>query len=347
MVRFSFLLFTFIFITSEVYAGAAHSRNSSKDGVRNLYQQQCVEAGGNVNGFCMCEDKKDILELTVSTISVVRDIKKLDKKMFKIINPFVESCTEQPIDLNSSFQRLTQMHQVLLTYAANEKIKQELFVMDELDLFNPNAFSQYMTNGQFKNKVLKKIQTIKKTQATILEKGIFATAKDRAQAQVRMVAMAGFEEFTGINISKANLVTQNVSNLISQFTAKTTQKTVAMALKEMSTDLVAGSLKSLGKGFVAGVIMTASLEALTYATGFDFTAYDPFNEIFGVTQMGDGTISGNLNNHISYTLHPEFQTSLDAGFSTDPENFSSKMIHMALIAESRAKGQSVFGFLDE
>lgn len=323
-----------------------HSQNFNKNPVLNLYQKQCDVAGGNVNGFCMCEEKKDLVELTATVISVVRDIKKLDPKMFKIINPFVTSCNDRPIDLDASFQRLREIYKILLQYAANEKVQEELFVMDELNLFNPNAFSQYMTNGEFKKKVLEDLNKLKTTQATLLQKGVFGTVKERAQAQARMVAVTGLEEFTGINIDKANLVTKNVSQLVSQFTLKTSQKSIVLAIKEMGTDFVTGSLKSLGKGFVAGVIMTASLEALSYTTGYDLTAYDPFNVIFGVTQMGDGTISESLNSHITNTLYPEYQNSLDIGFYTNPENFSSKMIHMALVAESRSKGQSVFGFLN-
>jgi hypothetical protein len=350
VVRFYFrifiLFFVYLLVSREVFAVAASASSHRLQSVKEIYQNQCALAGGAVNGFCMCEKKQDLLVLASTVVSAAQDLKNVKQKAFNIINPFVESCNNTKMDLAISMQKLNELHRITLTYTAQTDLQEEMFVLDELDLFHPDSFSRYMSNAHFKQNTKLKINKMKTTQQNLLNKGVTGTLRSMAQEKSKMLAIAGIQEFTEINITQARLINAQVQQVVANFVEKSSSKSMALALKEMGTEFITKSAKAAGKGFVAGLIMTAGLEAVSYSTGIDLSAYDPFAEIFGATPAGDGTISGALNQKVSMTLYPEFKDSLDMGFYTNPELFSAKLVMMGLMAESRAQGKTVFGFLD-
>lgn len=340
LVLFNILSLTWAFASSNE---PVHTKTSS---ARALYKQQCDDVGGSVNGFCMCAGKEDLITLAATVVNVAKDISKAKQSSFLMINPFTQSCNDKAVDLNLSFQRLQQIHKITLTTVQNTELQEKIFLMDELDLFDPDAFSNYMTNGKFKKNLLKKIKKIRTKQQEIMKSGIAGSARTMAQEKAKFVAIGAIEEFTDINIKSTLNMTNQIKTFITASLQQSATGSLTGSLKEMGAKFLKTTAKSLGKGFVAGVIMTAGLETISYVTGLDVTVFDPF-QVFLPTPAGDGTISGNLNKNVSLTLYPEFQNSLDMGFYTNPEYFSGKLVMMAMVTESLAQDQSMFSFLSE
>lgn len=284
--------------------------------------------------------------LASNVISAAKDISKLNQKAFSIINPFTTTCDGSTIDSKAALQRLYQIHQTTLNAAKNELVQEELFVLDELGLFDPEAFSKYMSNAKFKQATQAKIQKMKTLQKDLVTKGVKGTVRTMAQEKSKMLAIAAIDDFTGFNIAQTRLLATQVNTFLKDNFEKTSSQSVAGTIKKMGTDFLKTSAKSLGKGFVVGVIFTVGLESVSYLTGYDLTAFDPF-QVFYATPMGDGTISGNITSKISLVLYPDYSQSLEAGFYTNADIFSGKLVLMAMIAESRAKDKSMFSFLDE
>ncbi len=348
MVRLTFLILLFTFTST---AGALASSNEVSQrpvatSARALYKQQCEDVGGSVNGFCMCQDQQDLIALAATVVSIAKDISKVKQDAFQIINPFTQSCNNKTIDLKTSLQRLEKIHKTTIAAVKSTELHEKIILMDELDLFHPDAFSQFMTNGKFQKNFLNKIKKVRSTQQNIVKSGIAGTARNMAQEKAKLLAVAGIEEFTVINIKN----TLNISNQVKTFITATmqanTSQSLTGSLKEIGTDFLKKGAKSLGKGFVAGLIMTAGLETISYVTGIDVTGFDPF-QVFLPTPAGDGTISGNLNTKVSLTLYPEFQNSLDMGFYTNPDHFSAKLVLMAMVTESLSQEKSMFSFIGE
>lgn len=353
MVRFIFLsIILFLSIagseasaSTAQYLGPITTKNSNAS-ARALYKQQCSDVGGIVNGYCMCEERKDLLVMASAVIAVTKDLSKLSQEAFTIINPFTKSCTGKPVDATTALKRLYKIHEATLASAKNETVKEELFLLDELGLFEPDLFAKYMSNANFKATMKAQIKKMKLAQQSLVNKGVSGAVRTITQDKAKLIALGALDEFTGHSIAQGHLITTQVRNLIQNTFHQTTAQTLSGKIKQMGTKFATTTAKSLGKGFVAGLIITAGLESVSYLTGYDLTAFDPF-QVFAATPAGDGTISGNITKNVSLALHPEFSTSLEAGFYTNPDVFSRKLVIMAMIAEVRAKDKSMFSFLEE
>lgn len=333
-----------------VVAGVLNAESSfalENRAVRNIYKAQCKAVGGEVNGFCMCSEKVEILALAVEAVEVAVTTQKLDKSSLGIINPFTQSCPNSELDLKASYARLKQMVDVSSKYTKNAQLLEEIHALEEAGLLEPGAFSQYLSRGKFRDQIKAKVTTMKTKQDMLLKsmtgKGLIEIGKERT----KMKALAYFQELTEIDIAQAKMLTTSVRQAVTDCVENSSKKSLGSTLYTMGKGAVKKGAKNLGKAFIAGVISAAAFETASYLIGYDITRFDPFEIAFGVTQMGDATISGHITRTPSALYQQEYKSSFELGLYKDyVDAFSGKVALMSMIAEARSNGDSYVHFLD-
>lgn len=321
---------------------------SSHQAVRDIYKAQCSAVGGSVNGFCMCTEQLNLLSLAGTAVEIAVTTKKLDKSISGIINPFVQSCSEKPIDQKAAQERLVKMHQISLSYVQNnEHLFEEIVTLDEAGLLDPNSFSMYLSNGKFRDKIKAKLATFRKRQDLLLKTGAARTLLTVSKEKTKASAIKLVQELTDIDIAQAKSLSTAVKNAVIQCVNNAGEKSIRSTLVGMGTTALKKSAKALGKGLIAAVISSAAFETVSYMTGYDITKYDPFEVAFGVSAVADGTISGHITQNISEIYNPTYAAAFEMGLAKKyAATFSSRVALVAMIAEARSNGDSYVHFLD-
>lgn len=329
------------------FAPTSFASNSGNRAVREIYKDQCAEAGGVVNGFCMCTEKLGLLAMSAEIVQVAVTTKKVDKDSLGVINPFVKNCAGKPVDYDNSLKRLTQMHAISSKYVKDEKILEEIRALDEAGLLSPDKFSQYLSNSKFRDQIKAKIATMKTRHSALMQAGAGKTLLMIGKERTKAHAIGVLQELTTIDIEQAKVLSKSVRESVTQSVEKAGTKSIGATLLGLGESAVKKGAKALGKGFVAAVITSTALEAISWTIGFDVTGFDPFEIAFGVTPVADGTISGAITNNVSTIYLADYSRSLHLGYLPDyVDTFTGKVALMAMIAEARSNGDSYVHFLD-
>ncbi len=332
-------------VTASATETAVEVKNHS---VRDLYKAQCEDVGGSVNGFCMCTEKLNVLALATTAVEIAVTTKKIDKNVFGIINPFMQSCDGKTIDKAVSFERLSHMHKISYSYlASNKELEEEIIALDEAGLLDPNTFSSYLTKGSFRDKVKAKINSMKAKQDKMLKltsgQGLLAIGRQEVKANaIKMV-----QNLTDIDIAQAKQLSTAVKKAVTDCVENAGEKTIKSTLVGMGTKAVKSGARALGKGFIAAVISSAAFEGISYMIGYDITKFDPFEIAFGVSVVADATISGHITEKVSAIYTEQYASSFELGLMDKyASTFSGRVALTSMIVEARSNGDSYVHFLD-
>lgn len=341
----AWLLFSLII---SVLASALPASAQSHRSVREIYRAQCEDVGGSVNGFCMCTEQINLLSLAGDAVEIAVTTRKLDKSVIGIINPFSQSCTDKALDRKIANERLKQMHEISYGYLQNnEQLHEEIVTLDEAGLLDPNAFSMYLSKGKFRDRIRAKISELRKRHDLLMQSGAGHTVLAISRQKTRASAIKFVQEMTNIDIAQAKALSSAVKQAVVQCVENAGQKSISATLVGMGSNALKKSARAMGKGFIAAVITSAAFETASHILGFDVTKYDPFEIAFGVTAMGDGTVSGYITNNVSSIYDPTYAGSFELGLLNNySSTFSARVALVAMIAEARANGDSYVHFLD-